>query len=240
MKKIMIIIAVLLYHLSQAQSPEGKITYEQKIDMYRRIPKENVQMRSMVPQFRNTKFELQYADNQSLYKQAEAEPDITEPENGSRVVIRMGGENEYYRNFKAGKAVNKMELMGNLYLVEDSISNLAWKLEDGATKKVLGYTCKKATAKTQRGTDLTAWYTEEIPLSSGPDQYGGLPGMILAIDMNNGEVTYDATAIEKKVSKKDVKAPAPSKAKKVTAAEYKKIQSDMMRDGNGNVRIVTN
>jgi hypothetical protein len=39
----------------QAQTKEGKITYEQKIDMYRRIPEENTQVRSMMPQFRSTK-----------------------------------------------------------------------------------------------------------------------------------------------------------------------------------------
>jgi hypothetical protein len=76
-------------HPATAQTTEGKIVYEQKVDLHRRIPEDNQQMRSMVPPSRTTKYELHFADNQSLFKASEEEPDMTEQNNGG-VVIRIG------------------------------------------------------------------------------------------------------------------------------------------------------
>lgn len=231
--------ALILIQTLEAQTKEGKITYEQKIDMYRRIPEDNQQMRAMVPQFRTAKFELLFADNQSLFKGIEEEPDLTsEDNNGGRVVIKMSGgaDNEYYRNFNTKLAVEKRALMENIFLVEDSIRSLTWKLEEGETKTILGYTCKKASGKTARGSDVVAWYCEDIPVASGPDQFNSLPGMILSIDANKGEIVFTATALDKKVEKKNIKAP--TKGKKVTPAEFAKTQKELL--GDGPVRIVTN
>ena len=78
MKKILLATLLFPAQFIVAQQKEGKITYEMKVDMYRRIPAENAQMRAMIPQFRTAKFELQYADNQSVYKTKEEEKDIVE------------------------------------------------------------------------------------------------------------------------------------------------------------------
>lgn len=239
MKKIAAAIAILLaVQTAGAQTKEGKITYEQKIDMYRRIPEENTQMRAMVPQFRTVKFELQFGDNQSLYKAVEEEPDLTE-NNGNGMVMRFnsGGDNEYYKNFTTRKAIDKRELMEAVYLIEDSIKSISWKLEEGETKTILGYTCKKATGKTQRGTDVIAWYTEDIPVASGPEQFNGLPGMILGVDANKGEVVYTAISLDKKVDIKKIKAPV--KGTKVTGEEFAKKQKELFGNQNGPIRMVT-
>ncbi|MEP6673541.1 MAG: GLPGLI family protein [Ferruginibacter sp.] len=228
---------LLLQHIT-AQVKEGVITYEQKIDMYRRIPEDNAQLRSMMPQFRTSKYELQFADSQTLFKAAEEEPDMTQQNNGG-VVMRFGGaENEYYRNFSKKWAVEKRDLMEDSYLVEDSIHSLVWKLEDAETKTILGYPCKKASGKSERGNDIVAWYTEEIPLSGGPDQFNGLPGMILCIDANKGEIVFTATVINKKVDAKKIKAPA--KGKKISSADFAKKQKELLGNQPGGVRIVTN
>ncbi len=240
MKKLLLAVAALMaLQCTDAQTKEGKITYEQKIDMYRRIPADNTQMRAMVPQFRTGKFELQFADNQSLYKAAEEEPDLTEsPGNGVVIRFNNGGDNEYYRNFTTKKMVETRELMDQTYLIDDSLHSITWKLEDGETKTILGYTCKKATGKTQRGTDVVAWYCEDITVASGPEQFNSLPGMILGIDINKGEIVFTAISFDKKVQAKNIKAP--TKGKKVTNDEFAKIQKDLFGNQNGPVRIVTN
>ncbi|MEI9958361.1 MAG: GLPGLI family protein [Ferruginibacter sp.] len=120
--------------------------------------------------------------------------------------------------------------------MEDSIHNISWKLIDGETKTIAGHVCKKATGKTTLGSDLVAWYAEDISLSAGPDQFGGLPGLILSVDVNSGEFVYTATEIKKDVKKADIKAP--SKGKKVTNEEFVKLRKELM--GDGPVRIVTN
>jgi GLPGLI family protein len=240
MKKILLAAAALMaLQFTNAQTKEGKITYEQKIDMYRRIPADNTQMRAMIPQFRTAKFELQFADNQSLYKSVEEEPDMTEtPTNGIVMRFNNGGDNEYYRNFTTKKMVEKRELMEETYLIDDSLHSITWKLEDGETKVILGYTCKKATGKTQRGSDVVAWYCEDIPVASGPEQFNSLPGMILCVDANKGEIVFTAIAFDKKVQAKNIKAP--TKGKKVTNDEFAKIQKDLFGNQNGPVRVVTN
>ncbi len=239
MKKLLLAFAALVaLQTIEAQTKEGKITYEQKVDMWRRIPEDNVQMRSMIPQTRTQKFELEFTDNQSIFKAIEEEPDITEqPTSGVVVRFNNGGDNEFYRNFTTKKSVEKKDLMQTTYLVEDSIRSLTWKLEDGETKTILGYNCKKATGKTSRGSDVVAWYAEDIAVSSGPEQFNSLPGMILMIDANKGEIVFTATAVDKKVTAKNVKAP--TSGKKVTPEEFAKLQKELIGNG-GPVRVIRN
>lgn len=240
MKKVFLALVVLLcLQAVKAQLKEGKITYEQKVDMHRRIPADNQQMKSMIPQFRTAKFELLFGDNQCLFTAVEEAPDLTE-ENNNGVVIRMnmGAENEYYKNFNTKKAVEKRELMQEMYLVEDSIRSIVWKLEEGETKTILGYTCKKATGKTERGSDIVAWYCEDISVTAGPDQFNSLPGMILGVDANKGEIVFTATSIDKKVDVKKIKAP--TKGKKITNADFAAKQKELFGNQPGGVRIVTN
>jgi GLPGLI family protein len=240
MKKLLAaMIAITCLQTAEAQLKEGKITYEQKVDMHRRIPAENQQMRSMIPEFRTAKFELLFGDNQCLFTGVEEAPDLSE-ENNNGMVIRMntGAENEFYKNFSTKKAVEKRELMQDIYLVEDSIRSLTWKLEEGETKTILGYTCKKATGKTERGNDIVAWYCEDIPVAAGPDQFSSLPGMILSIDSNKGEIVFTASAIDKKIDLKKIKAP--TKGKKITNAAFVAKQKELFGNQPGGVRIVTN
>lgn len=240
MKKVLsVITGFLLLQPAIGQVKEGKVTYEQKVDMYRRIPEENQQLRSMISQFRTAKFELFFGNNQSLFRAVEEEPDMTGENNGG-VVIRIGGspDNEYYKNFSTQKAVEVRELMEELYLIEDSIRNHTWKPEEGETKVILGYTCKKATGKTERGSDVVAWYCEEIPVASGPEQFNGLPGMILGIDANKGEIVFTAIALDKKVDMKTIKVP--TKGKKMTGPEFAAKQKEAFGNQPGGVRIVTN
>lgn len=239
MKKLLVLaLAANIFQLANAQIKEGKIVYEQKIDLHRRI--QDAQMKAMVPQFRTSKYELYFGDAQSFYKMQEAEPDVTETAGNQHggMVMKFGGANsENYKNFSTHLQVEKRELADKDYIVQDSIRSIAWKIS-GETKTILGYTCKKASGKTLRGSDVEAWYTEEILLASGPDSFNGLPGMILLADVNKGEIVYTALTLDKKVDKKELKIPA--KGKKVTPEEFAKLQKEIFENQNGPVRIVTN
>lgn len=232
MKKIVLgLLAATLFQAVGAQITEGKIIFEQKIDLHRRMQDE--QMKSMVPQFRSAKYELNFADNQSSYKIQEEEPDITENTGHGNVVMRFGGANaEYYKNFSTQKQVEKRELADKDYVIEDSLRHLTWKLED-ESKTILGYNCKKATGKTERGSDVEAWFTEEIPMSSGPENFNGLPGMILQININKEEFLITAVNLEKTADKKELKSP--SKGKKITPADFAALQKEVFGNQSGPV-----
>ncbi len=232
MKKILFAaLAVSAFQFANAQLTEGKIVYEQKVDLHRRM--EDEQMKAMIPQFRTSKFELNFADGQSIYKAQEEEPDITENNGNGNVVMKFGGANsEYYKNFIKQKQIEKRELAETDYIIEDSIKHITWKLID-ETKNILGYNCKKANGKTERGSDVEAWYTEEIPVSTGPETFNGLPGMIMQIDINKEEIVITATGLEKSANKKELKAP--SKGKKITPGDFAKLEKEIFGNQSGPV-----
>lgn len=68
--------------------------------------------------------------------------------------------------------------------------------------------------------NVTAWYTMDIPISSGPADYWGLPGLIL--ELSAGRTTMLCTEIVINPTEK-VEIKQPTKGKEVTREEYNKI-----------------
>lgn len=59
------------------------------------------------------------------------------------------------------------------------------------TKVINGYACKKATTKNTEfnsNQNITAWYTEEIPIKDGPMFYNDLPGFIIQLEIDNKSI----------------------------------------------------
>jgi GLPGLI family protein len=93
---------------------------------------------------------------------------------------------------------------------------------------------------------VTAWYTPQIPVSQGPGDFWGLPGLILEI--NNGGMTVLCSKIT--LNPKDkVEIKRPTKGEKVSSAEFEAIMMKKLEEmnemnrpagnSNGNVRTTT-
>ncbi|WP_288954662.1 GLPGLI family protein [uncultured Polaribacter sp.] len=82
---------------------------------------------------------------------------------------------------------------------------------------------QKVTTKEIKTKLVTAWYTPQIPVSSGPADYWGLPGLILEI--NSGRTTMLCTEIIINPDEK-VEIKKPKKGKEVTREEYTKIVNE--------------
>ena len=87
---------------------------------------------------------------------------------------------------------------------------------------------------------ITAWYTPQIPVSNGPGEYWGLPGLILEI--NSGRTTILCTEIVINPAEKE-EIEAPTKGKKITREKYtetvkKKMEEmrEMFRNRRGSGR----
>ena len=90
--------------------------------------------------------------------------------------------------------------------------------------------------------EVTAWFTPQIPVSNGPGEYAGLPGLILELNV------YRTTLLCSKIvmnPKESEKIEPPKKGKEVTREEYIKIvkeKTDELREnfrgrgGNGGRR----
>lgn len=80
---------------------------------------------------------------------------------------------------------------------------------------------------------MTAWFTPEIPVSSGPSMYGGLPGLILEINDDRTTMLCTKVIIN---PKEKIKIKEPSKGKQVTNLEYEKIAKDKQEEMQGMYR----
>ena len=83
---------------------------------------------------------------------------------------------------------------------------------------------------------LTAWYTLDIPVSHGPSDYWGLPGLILEVSDGNTQILCTKIVMN---PKEKTEIAEPTKGKVVTQKEYDKIfeeKTKEMRERMGNER----
>lgn len=81
------------------------------------------------------------------------------------------------------------------YTVQEELPVIDWKLSE-KTKTVAGYLCRAATGDF-RGRSYSVWYTEEIPVATGPWKLGGLPGAILYASASPKDAyVFEATGVE--------------------------------------------
>ena len=75
--------------------------------------------------------------------------------------------------------------------------------------------------------NITAWYTMQIPVSHGPGEYSGLPGLILEVNADRTTILCSKIVLNPS-EKTDIKAP--SKGKEVTKKEYTEIVKKKMEE----------
>jgi GLPGLI family protein len=113
--------------------------------------------------------------------------------------------------------------------VDDSLHTPKWKVMN-QIKDVAGYICMKAvTEDTVKKQKITAWFAGDIPISAGPERYFGLPGVILELDINEGDVVITATKIEFKKLDKELIIPK-TKGKKIKDADYDALLRKHLKD----------
>lgn len=249
-----------------AQMKEGKITYERKINMHRFIT--DPEMKARIPEFRTDKFELLFTEQASLFRTVvdDEAPDPFANNGGDRGGVRFNfrmPETSTYTDINAKMQYESREMFEKTFLVIDSMKQNKWKISD-ETKTIAKYVCKKAStmiaapqqvrmrigngpraaedsaAPKPKEVELVVWYTEEIPVSVGPDNYAGLPGAILEVNTDNGSNVISATEVSNKFPKKEL--VQPTKGDKMNRAQFqdamKKIMEDMQRGGGmGGFRI---
>lgn len=176
--------------------------------------------------------QLVFRGDECIYKVIEEEEDEQANAGGGGGFRFRRPNVEIYRNYATNKRIELREMGDKKYLIETDMKQPAWKLGT-ETKKVMGYECTQATwSDTARKQEIVAWFTMDLPLAAGPQNFGSLPGLILEADINNGETLLFAKKVElKKV--KDNAIKAPSKGDKVTEAEYRVKMEEMRKKMGG-------
>lgn len=244
-----------------AQMKEGKISYERKVNMHRNLP--DPQMKSMIPEFRTDKFELIFNETASLFRSVvdDEAPDPFANAGGGGGGMRMNFRmptTTTYTDIAKQMQYEERAFFEKEFLIVDSLKQYKWKLSE-ETKTIAKQLCKKATTmvtapqmrmRISRGgennndstakapikpkeTELVVWYAENIPVSVGPDNYSGLPGVIMQMDLDNGATVTTAVEVSVKYPKKEL--VQPTKGEKMTRAQFQeqmqKLMQDMQRGG---------
>lgn len=248
MKKILYFTFVLLPIVTLAQNFQGKVTYEWKASS-EEFRKNTIQpdMPPEMKKFLERKMELifhkifalDFDKSTSIYKE---ERIMTATGDDFVPNISDNGVNiASFKEVKAKELIVQKEFYGKDFTVKEPLSEFNWKLES-ETKKIGDYLCYKATAivpfkkltyedEEDKSTNffvkekiterlITAWYTPEIPVSQGPENYWGLPGLILEI--NDGNAVTLCTKIVMNPKEKSQIKPL-IKGKIVSQKEYDAI-----------------
>jgi GLPGLI family protein len=75
--------------------------------------------------------------------------------------------------------------------------------------------------------EIEAWYTPQIPVSHGPLEYSGLPGLILEVNTGNTIILCSKIILN---PQEKIKIEAPGKGKVVTKNEYQEIITGKMEE----------
>lgn len=76
-------------------------------------------------------------------------------------------------------------------------------------------------------TQIVAWYTPQIPVSHGPSEYWGLPGLILEVNVDGTTILCSKLIIN---PNEQVEIKAPDKGKLVSKDEYCEIMFKKMKE----------
>lgn len=249
LSKLLIVFIISVTTSALAQEFQGVATYKshRKVDLKMDKEHSDAMQKQIEAQLRKQfqqEYTLKFTKNESIYKKNEslATPNPAAA-NGLQINVIQGSD-VFYKNVQEKRYTNETEIFGKQFLIKDSLRNRGWELLQD-TKNIGLYTCYKAqfkkeiTEKTMSSNGefetitkeriTTAWYTPQIPVSNGPDDFQGLPGLILEI--NDGKLTLVCTKIVLN-PKESITIKEPTKGKQVTQQEFDDImdkkQQEMM------------
>lgn len=209
---------------ANAQKNEGIVNYERKTYWTKIIARMTYLSQEQKDRAAQTwknddefkeKMKLAFTENESLYSFTNEQG---ETEDGS--YSWRNSELKLYRNFEKDKKTDIVEMLGKTYVIEDSLHTPNWRIGN-QIKEVAGYICMKAEAEDPiKKQKITAWFAQDLPVPAGPERYNGLPGVILELNLNDGDVVIEATSVTlKKLTPNDLKLPK-TKGKKINDAAY--------------------
>lgn len=231
MKSILKTIALILITTGlRAQNIVGEVEYRYRIfydKIYASLPHLTQQEKDRIllswgsPEGYSTRMKLQFWPEKSLYTFGAP----YEVQSYSWQVEDYFIEN----NLKDQTYLKYMDQMGKTYIVSDSLNAPKWRVMN-EIRDILGHMCMKAvTEDTLRGQKITAWFASDIPVSTGPEEQFGLPGLILAYDVNDGMLIVEAEKITFGEPEETITFPKKMKGKEVSGAKYKEIIQEFIQ-----------
>ena len=216
------------------------------MDSTKMAPEQMAQIQASLKKQMEQNYVLSFNQTESTWKKEESlgGGPATASAGGAVFMVATSGEGSMlYKNIADQSYAQEREVMGKEYLIQEKSEPFEWELS-GETKKVGNYTVQKAsftkivdskrfsTGMTEMENvkdtlQVTVWFTPEIPVSHGPENYFGLPGLILEVQ-NQGR-TLICEKIELNPSAEPVVIERPSKGKEISLEEFKKMEEEGMK-----------
>jgi len=254
--KLVLVLLVFTISNVNAQEFQGEATYKskRKIDIKLDSTQMASGMADQMMEMLKKQFEKTYILNfnkaESIYKEEEA-LSAPNPQGMNVVMVVNGGSDILYKNIKEKRFTNQNESFSKVFLIKDELKDIEWKLES-ETRNIGDYTCFKATTTREiediesgvsfngdkdlssadkepkmKEITITAWYTPQIPVSAGPGNYHGLPGLILEVNDGTETVICSKIVINPKNASKIIE---PDTGKELSQAAYDKIMEKKMKE----------
>ncbi|MEM7657660.1 MAG: GLPGLI family protein [Bacteroidota bacterium] len=225
----------LLAALSLRAQTSGVIQFEQVIKLEIELPEEFKDMVANLPNEQKSQKKLVFNAEESLYLDDTQEtPEDTEISGGEgdfQFNMKFTQpDNRYYKLLAENQSVELKEFFGKNFLIKGALKPFQWKLT-GEQKEIHGFVCQQAIEESD-SQRVIVWFSPQIPVSNGPDNLGGLPGMILesAFEENGKKNrTLIATGIELRDLEKE-EIVAPQKGKSVSQEEFGQILEEKTKE----------
>ncbi len=192
---------------------QGKILFERKENMHKQLDEEGgnwaLEMKKRLPKYRTDIFQLAFNKTKSIYTLYQ-EDENTMVANS---FWRVAWNNTVVTDIALKEQSSEKAVYDRNYHVKDSLPVYQWKLT-GEYREIAGHTCRKATTVVMDSLYVIAFYTDEIPVSAGPESFQGLPGMILGLVVPKIHFTIFATKVESAVMDEKQFIPTPFKKPK--------------------------
>jgi len=208
MKNLMLLLIILIPFLITAQE-QGTITYEQVTQLKIELEGEMAAMMKDLPTENKAKFVLQRSGNEVIYRNQEAEEseEVHFSDHGDVQMdfrIQMP-ENILYTNLDDRKTVEQKEFLGKKFLIKGKMADQQWKLT-GKSKMILDYPCQEALLQ-DTSQQVSVWFAPTIPWQLGPQEFNGLPGLILEVVFEDSDRVIRATEVSMKPIEEELVIP---------------------------------
>lgn len=242
--------SIMLFSLN-AQKFSGIATYKSsagiKIDMGDKTSEaEQERIQNEISKKFQKEHELHFTSSESTWKKIEsleATPTIKGNSSMEFLMMSSGESSILYKNIAEKRYEKEEDLMGKSFIIKDSLPNYDWQLTN-ETKEVGSYQCQKAIytkiVETKKfSTDMDemetgidtlkteAWFTMDIPVSNGPKDYYGLPGLILEVKTGNMVVICTKIVLN---PEQGVKIEQPQKGKVMDSESFKALSEEKMKE----------
>ena len=199
---------------------EGTIEFEKSVNMHAQIKKyinkDNEfyylpafeEFKKTQAQFKVLKSTLVFSKDKTLFT---PEPVDVSARTWFSDIPASTQNNIIYTDLSSGKSIVQKSVFEETFLVSDSTRKINWKITS-ETREIAGYNCRRANAIIMDSIYVVAFYTDEIPVSGGPESFTGLPGMILGVAMPYENISWFAKQVfDKPIAAGAIIAPKKGK-----------------------------